>query len=177
MTRTRHSNPTTGPGQSSRRIRRSLTALAAVAATSGVAVGAPGSADAVSMSVFLHPVQVMSGGVCSVRVGVDIAMSEADARMFIANPGEEVTAKLWADDPIWDNGIIGLPTDAPAWPQAWAGGLSVEFTRTISCHLLDEDWRDDPDEIFAKITFNDIRCGRTETANSNTIVEDFSTAY
>ena len=58
----------------------------------------------------------------------------------------------------------------------WAGGLSVEFTRTFSCHLLDEDWRDDEDEIFAKITFNDFRTGRTQTANSNKIVRDFSTA-
>jgi hypothetical protein len=156
--------------------RRVLGALAAVAAASGAAIGTNGSADAATMSVFLHPVVEMSGAVCTARVGVDIAMSEADALTFLAHPGEEVTAKLWADDPIWDNALIGLPTDAPAWPQAWAGGLSVEFVRTFSCHILDEDWRDDEDEIFAKITFNDFRTGRTQTANSNKIVKDFSTA-
>ncbi|HWM22491.1 MAG TPA: hypothetical protein VNO51_22560 [Ilumatobacteraceae bacterium] len=167
MTRTRHPNIT--------RARRALGALVAVAAASGVAIGNGGSADAATMTVFLHPIQIMSGGICTARVGVDIAMSQADAQTFIDHPGEEVTAKMWADDPIWDNALIALPTDAPAWPQTWAGGLSVEFVRTFSCHILDEDWRDDEDEIFAKVTFNDFRVGRTQTANSNKIVKDFST--
>ena len=176
MTRTRNANDTIGREQPSRRGRRALAAFAAVAAASGVAIGTTGSAEAATMSVYLHPIQFASGAVCTARVGVDIAMSQADAQSFLAHPGEEVTAKLWADDPIWDNALIALPTDAPVWPQAWAGGLSVEFVRTFSCHILDEDWRDDADEIFAKITFNDFRVGRTQTANSNKIVQDFSTA-
>jgi hypothetical protein len=167
-------NTTRRSGRGSRRARVAIGALAAMAAAAGVAVNSGGAADAASMSVYLHPIQTMGGGVCTARVGLDIAMSEADARSFIAHPGEEATVKLWADDPIWDNAIIALPTDAPTWPQAWAGGYSVEFVRTFSCHLLDEDWRDDADEIYAKVTFNDFRTGTTQTATSNEIVKDFS---
>ena len=148
-----------------RRHRVVLGAVAALTASTTVA-GVAGQAHADGLiDVYLHPIEQLGGSLCSARVGVDIAMSEADAQAFIAHPGEEATVKLWADDPIWDNGIIGLPTDAPTWPQAWAGGYSVEFTRVISCELLNEDWEGE-DEIYAQVTFNDFRTLVTHRVNT-----------
>jgi hypothetical protein len=142
-----------------------LGAIAALTIGSGVA-GVAGQADAGGfIDAYLHPIQEVGGGLCSARVGVDINMSESDAQAFIAHPGEEATVKLIGDDPIWDNAIIALPTDAPTWPQAWAGGYSVEFVRTFSCHLLNEDW-EGQDEIYAQLTFNDFRTGVTHRVNT-----------
>jgi hypothetical protein len=148
--------------------RRRRAALGAIAAlTVGTAVaGAADRAEAGGfISVYLHPIQEIGGQLCSARVGVDVNMSESDAREFIAHPGDEATVKLMADDPIWDNAIIALPTDAPTWPQTWAGGYSVEFTRIFSCHFLNEDW-EGQDEIYARVTFNDFRTGVTHYVNT-----------
>jgi len=147
---------------------RRRAALGAVAAlTVGAAVaGVAGRADAGGfIDAYFHPIQQMSGELCSARVGVDVNMSEADARAFIAHPGDEVTVKLMGDDSIWDNFLISLPTDAPTWPQSWAGGYSVEVTRVFSCETLDEDW-EGADEVYARVTFNDFRTGVTHTVNT-----------
>ena len=160
-----------------RRSRRVLGALIALAATAGVTGATAGNAEAAAMTVYLHPIQVLPGDLCVARVGVDITMSYADALEFIAHPGEEATAKLWGDD-WWDNALISIPVDNPTWPQAWSGGYSVEFTRTFGCHILDEDYCQPwelgwCDEIYAQVTFVDIRNGKTQRANSNVIIGDF----
>jgi len=161
-----------------RRSRRVLGTLAALAATTGVAGAATGTAEAApSMTVYLHPIQVLPGDVCVARVGVDISMSYADALALLAHPGEEATAKLWGDD-WWDNALISLPVDSPTWPQAWEGGYSVEFTRAFGCHVIDEDYCQPwelgwCDEIYAQVSFLDIRNGRTYKANSNVVIGDF----
>ena len=153
--------------------RRLLGAVAALGATTATVASAGGHADAAFIDVYLHPIERLSGDLCVARVGTDINMSYADALSFIAHPGEEATVKLRGDDPIWDNSLIALPVDAPTWPQAWAGGYSVEFTRLFSCHILNEDWNDPEDEIYAQVTFQDFRTGQTHRANSAVTVGDF----
>jgi hypothetical protein len=148
--------------------RRQRAALGAIAALTfgSAAVGVADQAEAGGfISVYFHTIQPIGGQLCSARVGVDVNMSESDARDFIAHPGDEATVKLMGDDLIWDNTIIALPTDAPTWPQAWAGGYSVEFTRVFSCHFLNEDW-EGADEIYARLTFNDFRTGVTHYVNT-----------
>ena len=169
---------TNAPTRHGRRRRRIIGAVAALAMMSGVAAMTSGTAEAALMTVYLHPIQIQSGGVCTARIGVDIAMSEADAHAFIAHPGEEATAKLWADDQWYDNALIAIPTDSPTWPQAWSGGYSVEYTRTFSCNILNEDgWTPWEvayfDEIYAQITFQDFRTGRTHRANSAVHIYEF----
>jgi hypothetical protein len=155
----------TTPHNKTRRRRAALGALGVVAAA-GALTGPASQADAGGfITAYFHPVQEIGGGLCTARVGVDINMSEADAQSFIAHPGEEATVKLFGDDPIWDNAIIALPTDAPTWPQAWAGGYSVEFVRTFGCYYLNEDWEGD-DEVYAQVTFNDFRTGVTHRVNT-----------
>jgi hypothetical protein len=138
-------------------------ALAIVAGASFVA-GGPAEA-APFISTYLHPIQDYGDGWCRVRVGVDIQMSETDAISFLNHPGQEATARLWGDDPYFDDGLDSLPV-AYLWPQAWAGGYSVEYQLYIGCGFLDEDG-DGGDEIYAQITFDDFRTGQRHTGNSN----------
>lgn len=151
-----------------RRARRLAPAAAALAFTAGIGLASAGSADAAFLTTYLHPIVNHGQGTCSVRVGLDVAMSEADARAFLAHPGEEATVKLYGDDQWYDNALISIPVDAPTWPQVWAGGYSVEFAAAIPCSRLNEDTSifDNRDEIYARITFADFRTGVTHTANS-----------
>jgi hypothetical protein len=154
------------------RYRRGATRLArafvALALMSGAGVVAGNAAEAAPfITVVLHPIEdgPNNDGVCRVIVGVDINMSEADARTFLAHPGQEATARLWADDFADDNDLGAVPVDFPEWPQAWAGGYSVEFTNLVGCSHFNED--PGRDEIYAQITFDDFRTGRTHRVNSS----------
>ena len=148
-----------------RRTRRFATALTAVGVTAGAAMASAGTADAAFLTTYLHPIINYGNGICEVRVGLDVAMSEADAHAFIAHPGEEASVKLYGDDEWYDNFVAYVPVDAPTWPQPWAGGYSVEFFSQLSCSTLNEDWGED--DIYARITFEDFRTGLTHRANSN----------
>ena len=155
-----------------RRRHRVMGAVAALSVGAGV-VAASGSAEASFIDIYLHPIRKLSGGLCEARVGVDINMPYADALDVIAHPGEEATVKLYGDDWWYDNALIALPVDSPTWPQAWAGGYSVEFTRVFGCDVLNEDWNDPEDEIYAKVRFLDIRTGQIHTANSGNWVDSY----
>ena len=164
------------PSQARHRGRRRRAALGAIAALSvGAGVGAVGggSAEASFIDIYLHPIRKLGGGVCEARVGVDINMPYSHALEFLAHPGEEATMKLYGDDQWWDNALINLPVDSPTWPQAWAGGYSVEFTRLFGCDVLNEDWNDPEDEIYARVRFLDIRTGQTHYANSANWVDSY----
>ena len=152
-----------------RRFRRLAPLVAGAALATGIGTATGGSADAAFLTTYFHPIVNYGQGTCAVRVGLDVAMSYADAVAFIAHPGEEATVKLYGDDPSFDNGIVGVAVDAPTWPQAWAGGYSVEFAAEIPCRWLNEDNSifDNRDEIYARVTFADFRTGTTHTANSN----------
>ena len=158
-----------------RRMRRLGPIIAGAALAAGAAAAAGGTADAAFLTTYFHPIVNHGQGTCSVRVGLDVAMSQADAEAFIAHPGQEATVRLYGDDPVWDNGIVAVPVDAPTWPQAWAGGYSVEFAADLPCRLLNEDnsWTDNRDEIYARVTFADFRTGSTHTANSGVRVGYF----
>jgi hypothetical protein len=151
-----------------RRVGGLAAAVAAATVAGVVGLGAAGTADAAFLTTYFHPIVNHGQGTCSVRVGLDVAMSEADARAFIAHPGEEATVKLYGDDEWFDNALVAVPVDAPTWPQAWAGGYSVEFAADLPCSRLNEDNSvfDNRDEIYARVTFADFRTGRTHTANS-----------
>lgn len=151
-----------------RRGRRIASIVAGAALATGIGAASGGSADAAFLTTYFHPIINYGQGTCAVRVGLDVAMSEADALAFIAHPGEEATVKLYGDDPYFDNAIVAVPVDAPTWPQSWAGGYSVEFAAEIPCGWLNEDnsWTDNHDEIYARVTFADFRTGLTHRANS-----------
>jgi hypothetical protein len=154
--------PPTRP-RGGKRLGRALAVLmitsAATVATAGAAYADP------FMTTYFHPIERLGDGICQVRVGLDISMSESDALSFIAHPGEEATVKLYGDDPVFDNYLTGVPVDAPTWPQAWAGGYSVEFTKQLGCSTLNEDVG--RDEIYAKVRFADFRNGRVSYSSSN----------
>ena len=158
---------TTQPTRHGRHGKRLARALAALAIASGAAAVTAGAAGADPfMSTYLHDVQRLGNGICQVRVGLDVNMSESDALAFIAHPGEEATVALWGDDFRYDDYVTSVPVDAPAWPQAWAGGYSVEFTKQLGCSLLNED-PEGQAEIYARIRFGDFRTGVTHYANTN----------
>ena len=158
-----------------RRLKRLGPLVAGAALATAIAASSGGSADAAFLTTYFHPIINYGQGTCGVRVGLDVAMSEADAQAFIAHPGQEATVKLYGDDPIWDNALVAVPVDAPTWPQTWAGGYSVEFAAQIPCSRLNEDnsWTDNRDEIYARVTFADFRTGSTHTANSGVRVGYF----
>ena len=156
-----------------RRRRAMWGAVAALSVGAGVAVAGAGRAEASFIDIYLHPIGKLGGGLCEARVGVDIQMPYAHALEFVAHPGEEATMKLYGDDPVWDNALVNLPVDSPTWPQAWAGGYSVEFTRVFGCDVLNEDWNDPEDEIYARVKFLDIRTGQTHYANSANRVDSY----
>jgi hypothetical protein len=105
----------------------------------------------------------------AVHLGIDVYMSRQDAQSFIDNPGEEFSAKMYGDDPHWDNFLFYLPV---TWSAAWDGGLSAEFDVVVDGSALDEDWEGD-DEVYARIGLFDPRSGETRYFNTDVVTFAF----
>ncbi|SDJ06301.1 hypothetical protein [Nonomuraea jiangxiensis] len=158
------------------RIGRMLIVTSAVL-VAAVALAGPASADP-------PPVNTCTGGtghtICfsldrqddgniAVHLGIDVAMSRADAQAIIDHPGEEFSAKIFGDDPVYDNGLVSVPV---TWSAAWDGGLSAEFDRVATFAQLNEDdgyFDGYIDELYGRIELVDFRSGQTRGFNSAVI--------
>jgi hypothetical protein len=155
-----------------RTIRRRVAPAVAAMAVAGGAVATmatPASAywDQVCTSGpgYVNCISINPGGTkhFKVHLGIDIYMSRADAQAIIDAYGEEFSAKVIADDPVYDNALFNMPV---TWSAAWDGGLSAEFDLDVWSSQLNEDngyFEGYLDEVFANIKLYDPRTGVTRT--------------
>jgi hypothetical protein len=147
------------------RIRRMLIVASAVA----VAVGRPGPASAApepetrctsgSGYAMCFTLARLDDGNIAVHLGIDVAMSRAEAQAVIDHPGEEFSAKIVGDDPVYDNNLVSVPV---TWSAAGDGGLSAEFDRLATYGDLNEDdgyFDGYIDELYGHIDLADPRSG------------------
>jgi hypothetical protein len=96
-------------------------------------------------------------------------MSRQDAQAIIDSPGEEFSAKIYGDDPVWDNAQVSVPV---TWSAAWDGGLSAEMDMVATFAQLNEDdgyFDGYIDELYGQIRLFDPRTQRTRTFTSKVI--------
>jgi hypothetical protein len=165
------SQPNT-PSRNSGRSRR-VAAVAAIAlgtvALTATTAAAQGACRSEPGSVNCFSIDYVGNGDYKVHVGIDVDMSRADAQTFIDHPGEEFSAKLYGDDPLWDNALKNLPV---TWSAAWDGGLSAEFDVVVDRRVLDED-SDGRDELFSRIRLWDPRTNTTRTFTTKVLTASY----
>ncbi|WP_433436849.1 hypothetical protein [Nonomuraea sp. CA-141351] len=156
------------------RIGRMLIVTSAVL-VAAVALAGPASADPVNKCTggtgytICFSLDRQDDGNIAVHLGIDVAMSRADAQAIIDHPGEEFSAKIFGDDPVYDNGLVSVPV---TWSAAWDGGLSAEFDRLATFAQLNEDdgyFDGYVDELYGHIDLVDFRSGQTRGFNSAVI--------
>jgi hypothetical protein len=151
--------------------KRIAPAVAAMAVTGGAVatMTTPASAywDQVcdSRSTHITCISINPGGSkhFMVHIGIDIYMSRADAQAIIDAYGEEFSAKVIADDPVYDNALFNMPV---TWSAAGDHGLSAEFDLDVWSSQLNEDngfFEGYLDEVYANIKLYDPRTGVTRT--------------
>jgi hypothetical protein len=92
-----------------------------------------------------------SGPDFRVHVGLDVYMSQQDAKLIIEAPESSngrYLAGLYGADTFVDDlvGRVGV-----SLATTWERGLSIDFDATMSRGALDEDW-DGTDELFAIVS-------------------------
>jgi hypothetical protein len=155
------------------RVGAALTALAVAAGLMTISAG-PAGADQVCSSgsdhVICFNLTRMNGtSDITVHLGIDVHMSRQDAQAIIDSPGEEFSAVVIGDDPVYDNTQKSVPV---TWSAAWEGGLSAELDVVATFAELNEDdgfFDGYVDELFGRIRLVDPRTGRVRTFNSPTI--------
>jgi hypothetical protein len=105
------------------------------------------------------------GSSFAVHVGIDVHMSQQDAENIINAPGQEFSAKIWADDPIWDNALKNIPV---TWVAAGPEGLGAEFDTVMTSHELDED-SDGGDELYSVVKLYIPSTGDTRSFTSHNV--------
>jgi hypothetical protein len=148
--------------------RRTLIAAGAVLATGGILAVSAAPASAWSLPTVCSGAAAanacLSGftpgnHMIQIHVGIDVHMSKQDADAILAQPGNAFSARMWGADPSFDDWL-----DAPltlTWEASWEGGISAEFDTLVPASKLDEDtsWFDSKDDLFARVTLNDLRSG------------------
>ncbi|GAA0970748.1 hypothetical protein GCM10009555_020160 [Acrocarpospora macrocephala] len=146
------------------RVGRMLIVLTAVV-VAAVGLAGPASAEPVNKCksgsgyTVCFSLDRLNDGNIAVHLGIDVAMSRADAQAIIDHPGEEFSAKIIGDDPVYDNSLVSVPV---TWSAAWEGGLSAEFDRLATFAQLNEDegfFDGYVDELFGRIVLADPRTG------------------
>jgi hypothetical protein len=111
-----------------------------------------------------------TSGLIDVHIGIDVYMSQQDAQAIINySPGEEFSAKIFGDDPSYDNALINVPVTGVS---AWEGGLSADFHSVATFQQLNEDngyFDGYVDELYGRISLYDGRWNRTRTFYTSTI--------
>jgi hypothetical protein len=137
----------------------------------GVVYAPPCRSQANSYIVCFSISQVgLAGPNFTVHVGIDVTMSRQDAQNIIDAPGQEFSATLYGEDPVFDDTLKAIRVTS-SW--AWDGGLSAEFDTPASAELLDEDSSDPTDEIFARVRLRIPSTGATRSFRTNNINEPF----
>jgi hypothetical protein len=155
-----------------RRIRR-VAAAVTIAGAAVAAMASPASAEQTCNSgsgyVVCFDLTRLPDGNIAVHLGIDVTMSRQDAQAIIDSPGEEFSAKVYGDDPVWDNAQVSVPV---SWSSAWDGGLSAEMDMVATFSQLNEDdgyFDGYIDELYGQIRLFDPRTQRTRTFTSNVI--------
>jgi hypothetical protein len=112
----------------------------------------------------------LAGPNFTVHIGIDVTMSRQDAQNIIDAPGQEFSATLYGEDPVFDDTLKAIPVTSSG---AWDGGLSAEFDTSATAELLDEDSSDPTDEIFARVRLRIPSAGATRSFRTNNINEPF----
>jgi len=154
----------TGIRRAARVVGTVAIALGAVTVTAHAASAATTCKSQVG-SVNCFSVDAVGNNDYRVHFGIDVDMSRQDAQTFIDHPGEEFSAKLFGDDPVWDNALKNVPV---TWSAAWDGGLSAEFDVVVDGAVLDED-SDGRDELYGRVRLWDPRTNTTRTFYTNVL--------
>jgi hypothetical protein len=163
-----HSNPARSTMRGRRVAAVVAVAFATVALTATTASAQSACRSQVG-SVNCFSIDPVGNGDYKVHLGIDVDMSRADAQTFIDHPGEEFSAKLYGDDPVWDNALKNVPV---TWSAAWDGGLSAEFDVVLDRRVLDED-SDGRDELYSLIRLWDPRTNTTRTFTTNVLTGSY----
>ncbi len=79
---------------------------------------------------------------------------------------------LWGDDPIWDDNLV-ISTDVRTFPDGSPTSTShAVFEMNLKPSTLDEDW-DGRDELYGKLTLQDLARGVSIVRNTNTVKRSF----
>lgn len=158
-----------------RRAGRAGRALAVLGLAGGIVAASANVAGAemtcnsgTGYAVCFDLIRLPDGNI-AVHLGIDVAMSQQDAQSIIDSPGEEFSAKIYGDDPVWDNVQVSVPV---TWSSAWSGGLSAEFDMVATFSQLNEDdgyFDGYIDELYGRISLFDPRTQRTRTFTSKVI--------
>ncbi len=155
-------------------LRRFASAL--VAAT-GLAAGIGASpASATSFITSDLNVIAIANNDYILRVAGHIEMSQADAQAACAHAGDPVDVELWGQDAgVLADDLLITKSEYAAAPMSCttsATGLDFVVSVTRDGDVLNED-RPGQDELYAYITFFDIRTGSTHVDASDVEVRNF----
>ncbi|HVF14803.1 MAG TPA: hypothetical protein VM942_09410 [Acidimicrobiales bacterium] len=155
-------------------IRRFATA---VLAATGLVVGI--GASAASATPFLASslsVVAIANNDFILRVSGHIEMSQADAQAACAHPGDPVDVQLYGQDAgvLGDDELISKAEYGAATMTCTTNstGLNYVVSVTRDGDVLNED-RPGDDELYAYVTFLDIRTGTTHVDASNVVTRNF----
>ncbi len=155
-------------------LRRFASAL--VAAT-GIAVGIGASSASATpfISTDLNVIAIANNDFI-LRVAGHIEMSQADAQAACAHAGDPVDVQLYGQDAgiLADDELITKAEYAAATMTCSASGTGLDFVVSVTRDgdVLNED-RPGQDELYAYVTFFDIRTGTTHVDASDVEVRSF----
>ena len=156
-------------------IRRFASAL--VAAT-GLAVGI--GASSASATPFISTtlgVTAIANNDYILSVNGHIEMSQADAQAACAHAGDPVDVELYGQDSVFRGGddlLVRASEFAEATMTCTTSATGMDFRVSVTRDgdVLNED-RPGQDELYAYVTFFDIRTGSTSVDASNVVLRNF----
>jgi hypothetical protein len=109
-----------------------------------------------------------TSGLIDVHIGIEVYMSPQDAQAIIDSPGEEFSAKIFGDDPYYDNALINMNVTQSG---VFEGGLYADFDYVATFMQLNEDdsYFDNFDDLYGRIRLYDPRLNLTRTYYTSTL--------
>jgi hypothetical protein len=156
-------------------VRRAGLAIAALATLFGVLVAAPSPASAYptgpmtcnyQVNVYNACISINLAGDWQVHVGLDVTMPQQYGQEII-NCGNPFSASLYGTSSGYRT---WLPV-SPGWPGAGAGGIGVEFDKSVDWRVLNE--RSGTDHVYVRISLYDCHTGLTRYFTTNVIDHNF----
>lgn len=97
-----------------------------------------------------------ASGLYRVHVGIDVHMTQAQAKILIDLPGDPFRAEIWKSDPSpLNEGVVFSPIPMLSVSASDLSGLSADFEVLVDRAVLNEDkgpWPlDEEDDIFIKV--------------------------
>ena len=168
------------------KFRITIAVLAATVAAITVGLSpAPASASigAVSPRLTVGHQPNDTRGYCLVTVEGRVAMTQTEARGLV-DSGHKVVVRVWGEDPVYDDLMLGAYTLGPINPAALqtgyisvaADGLHFHKHVVVSPFALDEDSGSDPasgDELYAGVRLVNSDGTTIRSAESNRVSSHF----